>query len=837
MKKTILLALVAIIAFGTANAVPAKRTPITVTQSDGSQIMVTMVGDEWHHTLITSDGKPVERAANGDIVYRTADGISSVLAHEVVNRNANEEQFLAQNASQMTAESLIARSPRAKAKAKARAPRKVGTTQVPTIGSPHVPILVVEYKDKKCSNPIETFRQTYTSGDVSAFQYFVDQSNGKYTPQFDIYGIYALDNNRSTYGGNDSSGNDKGVCAMVAGAVDKAGNDIDWSLYDNDQDGYVDVVIVVYAGVGEAQAENVKSSVWPCQWELSDGVGYGDGSGSITRNGVTIDKFGVFNEIYGNNDSGTEMDGVGTFCHEFSHCLGLPDFYETTYSHGYYGMGNWSLMCGGCYNDDGYLPVGYNAYEKEFMGWITTLIPEQGQSYTLPVFNQKNEETDIAYKVVSPLNENECYYLENRRKTGWDRYIADQGMLVTHVSFVQSRWDDNSPNDKAVQLCTIIPADNTLSESNESGDCFGEENHELTDDSNPAATLNLLANGSIASKTGGAGLMGKPITNIQINQDKTVSFSFMENEIVTFDPVLNDVTEGDITETSFLVAWSDDTDPENVASYTLQVTKKGEAGDAELLLDEDMSLGTTTWTTSSTGIYNEKSAGYVRLGTSTANGYVMSPAVDLANSSGIATVIVRAKSYGKDSEVPMKVSLMSPDGREVASQTVTLTNTDKDYVLLLEGETGENFVKIENTVTKKRVMLKRIRVYSGDASSEVEGSDAIMKRTPTETGDKNKRTITGITEHQYNVTDLEQGATYTYKLKTIYVNGKESGWTAQKTVQLGGSGITDVNNIKDVKAVKYINMLGIESDKPFSGVNIVVTTFSDGTSQARKEVK
>ena len=82
------------------------------------------------------------------------------------------------------------------------------------------------------------------------------------------------------------------------------------------------------------------------------------------RDGVTIDKYAVFNELSGSNTN--NIDGIGTVCHEFSHCLGLPDFYETTYTYGYYGMGSWSLMCSGSYNNDGYTPIGYSAYEKHF---------------------------------------------------------------------------------------------------------------------------------------------------------------------------------------------------------------------------------------------------------------------------------------------------------------------------------------------------------------------------------------------------------------------------------------------------------------------------------------
>ncbi|MBR1543473.1 MAG: M6 family metalloprotease domain-containing protein [Muribaculaceae bacterium] len=835
MRRQILASLAAMLVAMAAVAVPAKRVPITVMQSDGTSLTVVMMGDEWGHSLVTSDGKAVARTANGDLCYRTASGVSDVIAHEVGERSSNEISFLKANEESLAAESVISLGRRAAAKKEGR--KKVGQTQVPTMGSPRVPILLVEYQDKKMSNKMENFIHQYRDGETSAFQYFKDQSNGKYTPQFDVYGIYTLDSNRSVYGGNDSNGDDKGLGKMVSEAISKAGDAVDWAQYDNDGDGVCDVVIVVYAGVGEAQAENIPNSVWPCQWELSDAVRYGDGNGTVTRNGVTIDKFAVFNEITGSNDNGTKMDGVGTFCHEFSHCLGLPDFYETTYKKGYYGMGNWSLMCGGCYNNDGYLPIGYNAYEKAFMGWIDLKEPVAGTDYTLPVFNQKTAETDVAYKVVSPLNDNEYYVLENRAKQGWDKYIAGEGMLVTHVTYVASRWEANTPNDKAVQLCTIIPADNKLAESNESGDPYGKTNHELTDESTPAATLNMTSSGSVASKTGGAGFMSKPITDIAINGDKTVTFSFMKDSEPVFTPELGDAEAADVTETSFKAVWTDETAAELVESYTLEVKQRGVAGEVELLLDEDMSAGTTTWTTSAKGVYSEKTSGYVRLGTTTANGSVTSPAVNLSGSNGAVSVVITAKAYGNDKDVAMKVSVADASGNELDSETVTITGDDEEYVVVLEGEVSPasaNHIVIENTTLKKRVMLKHVKVYAGNGIVAV---SAAPRRVVSETGDATKRTITGITEKEYTVTGLTEGAEYTYKVKAIYTNGKESAWSASKMVSLVSSGVTEVDVRKDVKAVKYYNMLGVESATPFTGVNVVVTTYTDGTTKTTKTVK
>ena len=529
MKRIIASLLLVLATWWAAMAVPAKPGYYTFTQSDGTQITVQKVGDEFFHLYVTQDGLPVDMDERGDLHYVTPQGVSSGLAHDPSGRTADELSFIASMPSVASPADLEPAGARAK-RAAARSPRKVGQTQVPTMGSPRVPIILVQYTDKQMVNTVEQFEAHYKTDPKSVLQYFTDQSNGKYTPQYDMYGIYDLPSSRATYGGNDSQGNDKGVALMVCDAIDKAGGDIDWSQYDNDGDGEADVCIVVYAGPGEAQS-SVREAVWPCQWSLSAGQYYGDGTGARHRNGVTIDRFAVFNETYGSSDNGTMLDGIGVFCHEFSHCLGLPDFYCTTYASGRPGMGGWSLMNSGCYNGgaiSGDTPIGYSAYEKNFMDWIDYIEPEEDTHYTLPVFNAKSLESDQAIKIVSDLNENEYFILENRRKQGWDQYIADEGVLITHFTYVPDRWESNTVNNEVLQLATVMAADNNFGGNSESTDLFGQTNHAFTSTSKPAMKLNMRANGSLASSTGGAGTLDKPVTDIVLNSDGTASLWYVK---------------------------------------------------------------------------------------------------------------------------------------------------------------------------------------------------------------------------------------------------------------------------------------------------------------------
>ncbi|MBR1803622.1 MAG: M6 family metalloprotease domain-containing protein [Muribaculaceae bacterium] len=792
-------------------AVPAKPGFRTVSQSDGSTLQIQLLGDEFHHSLATADRLTIEQGADGDYYYCSARGITTMRAHDAAHRSAAELAFLSANRDQFTMTATMTAAKRARAQ-KAAARRAL--TQVPTMGSPRVPIILVEYTDKKMSNTKAQFESHYKTGSKSVFQYFKDQSNGKYTPQFDIYGIYPLPSSRATYGRNSGS-DDVGVALMVNDAIDKAGDDIDWSQYDNDGDGEADVCIVVYAGVGEAQAPGtVPSSVWPCQWTLSEGLEYGDGRGTQTRNGVTIDKFAVFNEVAGSSDRGTTLDGVGTFCHEFSHCLGLPDFYCTTYS-GYYGMGNWSLMDNGCYNGgsvDGDTPIGYSAYEKAYMNWIEFINPIANTQYTLPVFNSKSIETDQAIKITA-LNENEYWILENRKQQGWDQYIPDEGVMITHFTYIYDRWQDNTPNNKSVQLATIIPADNSLSNYNENKDLYGDTNHEFGPTTTPAMKANMTASGTLASSTGGAGVVDKPVTDIYLNSDGTATLWYMKGEIVKEVPQFIDTIA--VASTSFTAHWN----AVNYAqSYTLQVNDVTSLPPYETLIVETFPAATFNlegtedlgskldnymenagWTGSKVFKYN----GGVKLGSGSGSGKLVSPALSVDGFDKVS-FIVNVKSYGTDSNVQYKVSY----GNQ--SYTYTATSAGEQKVVTFDA-VADGKVTIETTASRKRIVITYIEICAGDAAAASQAPHRAQ-----ETGDASQRTITGITDTSYTVTGLNENALYSIKVKAVYDDGTESAWSTPWKVQLFGEeqeGDVNLDGVVDVTDVNIVINIILGNDQ------------------------
>ena len=752
-----------------AIAVPAKPGITAITQSDGSVLHIQALGDEFHHSIITADGFTISRGNDGDFYYYSAQGLTAVKAHDAAVRTTAERDFLAQNGSQFTHEATT--MPIHRAMARTAAARRA-LTQVPTMGSPRVPILLVQYTDKKMSNTKAQITAHYNTDPKSAYQYFADQSNGKYTPQYDIYGIYDLPNKRSVYGGSQSSGDDDKSGLMVTDAIAAAGNDIDWSLYDNDGDGEVDVCIVVYAGVGQAQAYyTVPGSVWPCQWDLTTAASYGDGSGAVTRNGVKIDKYAVFNEVAGSSDSGKTLDGVGTFCHEFSHCLGLPDFYATNYSSNF-GMGNWSLMCSGCYNGgtiDGDTPVGYSAYEKAYMGWIDFIQPEVNTKYTLPVFNSKSIDTDQAIKITA-LNENEYWILENRRKQGWDYYIADEGVLITHFTYIPSRWDENTPNNYTVQLATIIPADNVLSDGTEYADLYGESNHEFTPESSPAMKANMEENGTLASSTGGAGTVDKPVTDINLNADGTASLWYMKNAFAKEIPQLTDTT--DITSTAFTAHWNE---VENVTSYTLQVSDVSYVPPVALLGSLDGSQYTGSYANitlpapwGGTNVRGGNGAVYVQNSTNTSGNITYTIPEGYEKATFTVKITTVSSTYGTGN-LTVTTPATKAQGHQFAK--------GETFAWLVTASSGEK-ITITSTDSSYSPDIALIEVYSGDAT------EVAASHRATETGDAVVRVITGITGNSYTVENLTENGIYNVKVKAVYIDDSEGDWSTVWTVQL-----------------------------------------------------
>lgn len=406
-----------------AMAVPAKPGVWrTISLTDGTQVKVQLVGDEFMHYYQSADGTRY--------LYDAASATYQVYSDSQFSNSRRK---------------AVAR--RAKANNRRAVRRKANVTNI-FQGTKKGLIILAQFTDSKFQsghdralyNKIAN-AENYTDNGFkgSVKDYFKAQSAGQFELDFDVVGICQLKNPCSYYGGNDSHGNDLHAGEMVAEACQWAATQgVDFSKYDWDGDGEVDQVFVLYAGKGEADGGAV-STIWPHEFALS-ASDYGK---SLSLSGVTVDTYACSAELNGRG----KLDGIGTFCHEFSHCMGFPDFYDTSYS-GWFGMGDYDLMCAGNYNGDGKCPAGYSAYEKHECGWLTyqdvTHIDEALNVTGLKAISEGGG----AYVLKNKAHEDEYYIIENRQKTGWDAYLPSDGVMITHVDYDAYIWWNNMPNTK-----------------------------------------------------------------------------------------------------------------------------------------------------------------------------------------------------------------------------------------------------------------------------------------------------------------------------------------------------------------------------------------------------
>lgn len=344
--------------------------------------------------------------------------------------------------------------------------------------------ILVEFSD----NSFKTTRQNfddllnkdgynYNGATGSAMNYFKDASNGKYVPQFDIFGPYKLDREMAYYGQNDKEGLDMHPDQMVVDAVAKLAADslaaVDFSDYDTDNDGDIDNVFVYYAGYGENEGAP-EDAVWPHAWEVYNEYV----TGELSYNGKRIKSYACTSELQG--AKGSTICGIGTFCHEFSHVLGLPDFYVTDYSSYHKTPGNWDIMDAGAYLNGGNTPPTYSAHERFYLGWLTPEILKDSGNFELEELQKSNKAYIITETGEHNLdggkpNSNIYFLLENRQKIGWDAYLPGHGMMISKTIYNEYNWYNNVPNnDKNSQGYDIIEADGKAPYDNygKAGDLF-----------------------------------------------------------------------------------------------------------------------------------------------------------------------------------------------------------------------------------------------------------------------------------------------------------------------------------------------------------------------------
>ena len=571
MKKTVLI-LITLLCHLASHASKGWPYPITVSQPDGTQLTVRINGDADFNWVSTLDGVVLKQVGNGYYVANidTNGTLSSsgTLAHDADKRSSAEQSLC----KKQDVKAFLTVNTRPERLAATRGFGGKGSTSFfPHTGSPRAIVLLVQFANRPFKvQPRKAFNQYLNSmadkhqdfGNAenrntgSVKRYFSDMSGGKFKPQFDLYGPITMPKNAAYYGEGSSSM--ERYRELVSEACTMMDDSLDFSKYDADKDGNVDLVYIIYAGYGES-VSSIDSTLWPKAFVCGT---------DIKKDGKYVRLAGISNELNGHPDvhysstSGLLINGVGLFCHEFSHCMGLPDFYPTvspqwTTANGKQdfdaydnqGMEEWDVMDNGIYLYNGYSPTAYTAWEREKMGWLTIETLTREGKVELKSIDQGGK----AYRIKNDKNTsgNEYYIVENIQAKGWNYKLPASGMMVSHVEYVPWAFSvfhggDNSVNNiKKHPRMTIVPADGYLpssyrkvsDNSNLTAPYMKKKQYDeqLAGDLYPGKNnINRLTDAqnmvNYAPWTGG--MLNKPIYNIAL-KNGIVTFDFLKDQTST----------------------------------------------------------------------------------------------------------------------------------------------------------------------------------------------------------------------------------------------------------------------------------------------------------------
>lgn len=662
-------------------AVPAKRGVwCSLSLVDGTEVKAQLVGDEFLHYYVAEDGtKYVQDEATG--LYRKMTDEVTAQRRAAVRR----------------------------AQAQGRQKRMLRKAQANNAfqGTKKGLIILVQFTDSKfkSGHDLALYRriandENYSGNNFrgSIKDYFKVQSHGQFELDFDVAGICQLQHPYAYYGKNNSQKEDVKPGEMVAEACLWAHeHGFDFSKYDWNGDGEVDQVFVLYAGHGEASYKDA-NTVWPHMFYLS-ASDYGK---PLSLDGVTVDTYACSSELNGDGN----LDGIGTFCHEFSHCMGFPDLYDTSYA-GWFGMGDFDLMCSGSYNGDSKCPAGYSAYEKAECGWLTLKDMTNIEQETSIVGVQPMSADGDAYIIKNKGHEDEYYILENRQKTGWDSYLPASGLMITHVDYDADIWGWNMPNTSGKyedangntktndhQRLTIFRAGKSTDEYGDASDLYPYgSNNSLTKTSSPASTL-------YNTNSDGSKYMHVAITDIAIAADGTASFTLSKEEH----------QGGDVPVT-----------PSGSTMLYESFDKcTGTGGNDSIWGGRSIGAGTPTydnkgWTSTQGKVY--ASSACVRVGTSSVNGDITTPSFTV---NGKAVLSFKAGAWNTSGD-GTTLNLSVSNGT-ISPSSVTMKKGEwTDYNVTI---TANGNVKTTFKASKLRFFLDEVKVTDASTSGirEIEGS-------------------------------------------------------------------------------------------------------------------
>ena len=531
-------------------AAKAESIPVQVRQVDGSVITVILRGDEHINWYTTLDGVLLVQGADNNYyigkVEKSGNLIATKqLAHEALTRSQAERNLIAKqdkekffayvNKIAEESENAYDNTPLT------RGPIiNTGWDSVPYFphtGSPKALVILAEFQDTTFT--IQDTKNVFTNYLMNEGHftdkrynqdqnykgvrgYFKDCSYGKFTPVFEVVGPIKLPKAHDVYG----EGNDR-MDLLLADACAAVDGMVDFTKYDANNDGIVDLVYVIYAGHSANTSGNKDTNIWP-----KSGTVYI----SNKFDGKSIRRYGVSNELNGSektSKNNKKINGIGLFCHEFSHTLGLPDIYAyhtDAENQDDQGMEYWDLMDGGTGVRGGRVPTSYLAWEREVMGWMN--IDELKNDSIIN--NLKSiDNGGKAYKIVNSKDKNEYIVLQSMQKSAWNQGWGDgtygKGLFAYRISYPSGKVNvfDYPNNVKGKPRVIPIPADGKILAAANAGGSLNTYVQQLNGDPYPYNGINKIDNFTMYDGT----ILKWSIYDIVENDaERYVSFKFKNNE-------------------------------------------------------------------------------------------------------------------------------------------------------------------------------------------------------------------------------------------------------------------------------------------------------------------
>ena len=550
MKKILLSITFALMGITSGFAAKAYPGIVTVTQSDGTELNVRIYGDEHHSWYTTTDGALLVQVGKNFYVAQVEDNgmlkATPQLAHNAELRNKLENKAINTQNKQLFFNTAKTNAVR----------RSIGISNnypyFPHTGTPKALVILVEFQD--CAfltkDPVSVFNHllnaspedetpqalledynnnTKYTNTGSVKQYFSDMSEGEFQPQFDVKGVVKVSKNYAYYGQDQSENNrDIKYKEMIKEACELAKSQlgVNFSEYDANNDGNVDLVYVIHAGYGQ-NTGGEENTLW-----AKTSFNY-----ITTIDGKEISAHGINSEL--NFNKGNYITGIGVICHEFSHTMGIPDLYPYN-SKAYVNNQepeSWDLMDAGEYGNNGYTPVPYCAWELDIMGWnagIETLDKEPKQITMEPYFSGNRK----AYKIEA--DNGEYLLLQNLQRTGWGKGYMSHGLLIYRIDYQRSNVGldyrmNQTPNKPEV---TVLPADGVILNGYLNGKSHTKQEYYESQWADPFPGYKQVTE-LLEAKLNNTTLTNL-LYNIKETDDRVITFDYLKDYATGIDQTLAD---------------------------------------------------------------------------------------------------------------------------------------------------------------------------------------------------------------------------------------------------------------------------------------------------------